>query len=59
MWWNDNQVGVGSVVLMTVMMVLFWGGLITLGVWLDHNAGRRPHDSTPRNDLLHSGRHGG
>ncbi len=58
MWWNENQVGVGSLVLMTVMMVLFWGGLITLGVWLVHSTSRHPHDSQSRDDLFPSGRTG-
>ncbi len=34
MWWNNAGWGAGSWLAMSGMMVLFWGGLITLGVWL-------------------------
>ncbi len=32
--WYGGDWGVGGWIAMTVMMVLFWGGLITLVVWL-------------------------
>jgi len=43
MWWSSNGGwGAGSWVAMSVMMVVFWGGLITLGVWLVRRARRSP-----------------
>ncbi len=38
MWWSDAGWGAGSWLAMSVMMVLFWGGLIALGVWLVRRA---------------------
>jgi hypothetical protein len=62
MWWNDSQAGAGSLLLMTVMMVLFWGGLIALGAWLVHTSSHHEHVSQQelerRHDMLHSGRPG-
>ena len=34
MWWDDGGWGAGGWVLMSLMMVVFWGGLIALVVWL-------------------------
>lgn len=34
MWWNDGGWGVGGWLLMTLMMVAFWGGLVVLAAWL-------------------------
>ena len=48
-WWNNDGWGAGSWLAMSVMMVLFWGGLIALGVWLVRRA-RTP----PSTDQVHS-----
>ena len=34
MFWNDSSWGVGAWVGMSLMMIVFWGGLIALTVWL-------------------------
>lgn len=60
MGWNDGW-GVGSWIAMSVMMVVFWGGLIALVVWLirgsqhqdpyQHPA-KRPVDPAQRGEEL-------
>lgn len=42
MGWGNDGWGAGEWVAMSVLMVLFWGGLIALGVWV---AGRLRSDS--------------
>ena len=34
MFWNDSGWGVGAWLGMSLMMIVFWGGLIALTVWL-------------------------
>jgi putative membrane protein len=60
MGWNDGW-GVGSWIAMSVMMVVFWGGLIALVVWLirgsqrqdpDQHAAERPVDPAQRGEEL-------
>lgn len=34
MWWGDGGWGVGGWIMMSLMMVVFWGGLIALAVLL-------------------------
>jgi putative membrane protein len=34
MWWDDGGWTVGSWIMMSLMMVVFWGGLIAVVVWL-------------------------
>jgi putative membrane protein len=34
MLWNDSGWGLGAWLLMSLMMIVFWGGLIALAVWL-------------------------
>jgi putative membrane protein len=34
MWWDHQGWGTGHWIAMTVMMLVFWGGLIALVVWL-------------------------
>ena len=34
MGWGYNEWGVGGWLAMSVLMIAFWGGLITLGVWV-------------------------
>ncbi|MDQ2757852.1 MAG: SHOCT domain-containing protein [Actinomycetota bacterium] len=33
MWWSNSGWGAGSWTVMVLMMVLFWGAVITVGVW--------------------------
>jgi putative membrane protein len=42
MMWNDGNWGVGSWLVMILMMLAFWGGLVVLVVWLVRN---HRHDS--------------
>jgi len=37
MWWHDGGWDAGTWFLMSLMMIMFWGGLIGLGVWLVHS----------------------
>lgn len=37
MWWDDGGWGASGWILMSLMMVAFWGGLIALVVWLVQN----------------------
>ncbi len=34
MWWNSTGWGVGSWTMMAVMMVIFWGAVITVFLWV-------------------------
>jgi putative membrane protein len=34
MWWDDGGWGAGGWLVMSLMMVVLWGGLIALLVWL-------------------------
>jgi putative membrane protein len=34
MWWNGSGWGLGAWLLMSLMMIVFWGGLVALAVWL-------------------------
>ena len=36
MWWDDGGWNAGAWVVMSLMMVVFWGGLIALAAWLVH-----------------------
>jgi putative membrane protein len=45
MWWDDGGWGAGGWILMSLMMVAFWGGLIALVVWLVQSV---RSDSNPR-----------
>lgn len=33
MWWSNSGWGAGTWTMMVLMMVLFWGAAITVGVW--------------------------
>ena len=33
MWWDEGGWGSGQWLLMTLMMLIFWGALIAFGVW--------------------------
>lgn len=33
MWWSNSGWGAGTWTVMVAMMVLFWGAVITVGVW--------------------------
>ena len=54
MWWNDGGSGAGTWFLMSLMMIVFWGGLIALAVWLvhslrtDRNPAQPPPPSLPQ-----------
>jgi putative membrane protein len=56
MWWNDGGWGAGAWFLMSLMMILFWGALVALAVWLvrtlrtDQSPAPAPHFSTARAD---------
>jgi putative membrane protein len=43
MMWDDGGWGPGEWILMSVMMVVFWGGLIALVVWLVRSVGVNQH----------------
>jgi putative membrane protein len=47
MWYGWGSGGWGAWLLMTLMMLVFWGGLIALVVWAIRGFGR---PSEPRND---------
>jgi putative membrane protein len=47
MWYGWSSGGWGAWLLMTVMMLVFWGGLIALVAWAIHGFGR---PSKPKND---------
>lgn len=58
MMWNGDW-GVGSWIAMSLMMVVFWGGLIALVVWLvrsSHNT--RPADRTHADRAKNPTEHG-
>jgi putative membrane protein len=44
MWWDGGGWGPGGWFLMSLMMILFWGGLIALAVWVVR-AVRTDHDA--------------
>lgn len=56
MWWNDGSWGAGDWLAMSFMMVVFWGLLIALVVWLvrgnrpDRGAERPASDTAQRAD---------
>jgi putative membrane protein len=39
MWWREGGWGPGAWILMSLMMIVFWGGLIALTVWLVRTVG--------------------
>jgi len=47
MWYGWGSGGWGAWLLMTFMMLIFWGGLIALAVWAIRGFGR---PSEPKND---------
>lgn len=61
MWWHDGAWGPSVWILMTLMMIVFWGGLLALAVWLVRTLGasrnfvQTPPVATPTRTLLHSG----
>jgi putative membrane protein len=56
MWWDNGGWGAGGWLVMSLMMVVFWGGLIALLVWLvqsvrsDTNSRQAPGTHTDRAD---------
>jgi putative membrane protein len=46
MWWDHGGWGAGDWVAMSLMMVVFWGGLVALVVWLVRSF-RDDRDRTP------------
>jgi len=47
MWWDDGGASTASWIVMSVSMIIFWGGLIALVVWLVHGVGRGSTSSLP------------
>jgi len=58
MWWSNAGWGAESWLAMSAIMVLFWGGLITLGVWLVRRTRTSPLSAEERSspDRLLAGR---
>jgi putative membrane protein len=58
MMWDDGGWGTGEWILMTVVMIVFWVGLIALVVWLvrsvgaNQNAVQTPATSTAKADQM-------
>lgn len=58
MWWDAGPWGLGTWFMMSLMMVVFWGGLIVLLVWLvqavrtDKNLGQLPGSPPARADAV-------
>lgn len=58
MMWDDGGWGPGAWIWMSMMMIVFWGGLIALVVWLVRSVGANQHTaqtpatSTARADQL-------
>ncbi len=46
MWWNHGAWGAGDWFAMSLMMIVFWGLLIALIVWLVRSSSRSSHNST-------------
>jgi putative membrane protein len=47
MMWNHGSWGAGDWLAMTLMMLVFWGGLVVLIVWLVRNYRHETTRSTP------------
>jgi putative membrane protein len=47
MWWDDGGWGAGQWLLMTMTMLIFWGGLIAFGVWAVRSFTVRPSVAPP------------
>jgi putative membrane protein len=53
MMWDDGGWGPGEWILMTTMMIVFWGGLIALVLWLVRSVGANQHAAqTPTTSLV-------
>lgn len=53
MWWNHGGWDAGDWLAMSFMMVIFWGGLIALVVWLARSARDRSGPSIGQPDAAH------
>jgi putative membrane protein len=45
--WNDGGWGAGEWLAMSLMMLIFWGALITLGIWLVRRTRSTPTTPEP------------
>lgn len=55
MMWGYGGWGPGEWILMTTMMIVFWGGLIALVVWLIRSVGANQHDGqTPTTSIANA-----
>ena len=49
MWWSDGGWGPGAWILMSLMMIAFWGTVAAVAVWLIRASGAsRSADAAPR-----------
>jgi putative membrane protein len=47
MWWDDAGWNAGGWILMSLLMIVFWGGLVALVVWLVRGMRTEQHSTPP------------
>lgn len=47
MWWNHGGWGAGEWLAMSLMMLIFWGAVVALGIWLVRSTRSTPTTPEP------------